>query len=154
MYSPGRILYFDPFYFKNGNTSKPKYFIVLGAESGNAIIASLPTRSDHVPANVPIKHGCISIDSINFNCYHFEAGKSITTNNWAFELPTFIYGSQIDLYELSILKDVYQVEGVEFEKIGVLKKDEYKRIIQCFSKSKTVKIKFKKAFDIILNQLE
>ncbi len=154
MYSPGRILYFDPFYFKNGNTSKPKYFIVLHNDTEATIIASLPTRSDHVPSSIPIKHGCINADDINFNCYHFEAGKAVTTNNWAFELPTFIYGTQIDAYELSILKDVYRVEGVEYEKIGILKKEEYKNVIECFSKSKTVRIKFKKIFVSLLNDLK
>jgi hypothetical protein len=154
MYSPGRILYFDPFYFKNGNPCKPKYFIVLHNESDNTIIASLPTRSDHVPGCTPIKHGCINEDDINFNCYHFEAGRKVTTNNWSFDMPTFIYGSQIDSYELSILKEVYQVEGVEFEKIGILKKDEYKSILECFSKSRTVRIKFKKVFEKLLNELK
>jgi len=29
MLEEGNIIYFDPFYFKNGNTAKRKYFIVL-----------------------------------------------------------------------------------------------------------------------------
>lgn len=153
MYSPGRILYFDPFYFKNGNSAKPKYFVILHNDSSSTIIASLPTRTENVPMSVPIKHGCISVDEINFNCYHFEANKIITTNNWGFELPTFIYGNQIDTYELPILKDVYRVEGIEYEIIGMLKKEEYKNIIECFLKSKVVKIKYKDVFKKIIEDM-
>jgi hypothetical protein len=29
MLEEGNIIYFDPFYFKNGNTAKPKYFLVF-----------------------------------------------------------------------------------------------------------------------------
>ena len=29
MYNAGNILYFTPFYFKNGSTAKPKYFVIL-----------------------------------------------------------------------------------------------------------------------------
>ena len=150
MYSPGKILYFDPFYFKNGNTSKAKYFIVLHNDSKKTIIASLPTRSDHVPSDIPLKHGCINVDSINFNCYHFEAEKAIATNGWGFDLPTFMYGSQVDFYDLEILKDVYKVEGTEYEILGILKKSEFLNIIKCFSKSKSVKFKFRNVFEKML----
>lgn len=153
MYSAGRIIYFDPFYFKSGNPAKAKYFIVLYNDSHNAIIASLPTRKDSIPANIPFKHGCINVDEININCYHFEANKIITTNNWAFELPTFVYGSQIDTYELHILKDVYRVEGTEYEIIGTLKQDEYKSIIKCFAESKSVKNKYRRIFQTMNNKM-
>ncbi len=143
MYSPGKILYFDPFYFKNGNTAKPKYFIVLHVDGGNTLLASLPTRSDHVPSFLPIKHGCINADDANFNCYHFEAGKPITTNDFAFEMPTFVYGSQVDNYQLDLLKEIYQVEDVEYKVIGTLKKDEFVNLIDCFLNSASVKRKFK-----------
>lgn len=143
MYSPGKILYFDPFYFKNGNTSKPKYFIVLYNDNDNTVLASLPTRTDSVPSTIEIKHGCINSDEINFNCYHFEANRVITTNNWGFDQPTFVYGGQVDNYVLTILKDVYQVEGIEYHIIGTLKKEEYKKLIECFINSSSVKRKFK-----------
>lgn len=146
MYSQGRILYFDPFYFKNGDPAKAKYFIVLHNDSDNAIIASLPTSSDNVPRSIQIKHGCINCDEIGFNCYHFEAGKIITTNNRSFLLPTFVYGNQIDIYNPDILKDVYKVEGIEYEIIGTLKKEEFKNMIKCFARSKAVKNKFKRIF--------
>ena len=49
MYKQGQILYFEPFYFLNGNTSKNKYFIVLKQVEGKIIVASLPTSKDFVP---------------------------------------------------------------------------------------------------------
>jgi hypothetical protein len=143
MYTPGKILYFDPFYFKNGNAAKPKYFIVLYHDLATAVLACLPTRKDHVPAALVLEHGCINSDEINFNCYHFHAGIPITTNGWSFAEPTFVYGSQIDTYRLNLLKETYQVEGVEYEIIGTLKKDEFKRLIECFIKSGSVKRKYK-----------
>ena len=143
MYSPGKIIYFDPFYFKNGNTNKPKYFIVLHNNSNNTLLASLPTRTDHIPGNLVVKHGCISSDEINFNCYHFEANKPITTNGWGFNQPTFIYGSEINDYEVKLLNQIYQVEKVDYEIIGSLKKEEFKNLVECFLKSTSVKRKYK-----------
>jgi hypothetical protein len=144
MYSPGKILYFDPFYFKNGNTAKPKYFIVLHNDHSHAVLACLPTRKDHVPSNITLTHGCINADELNFNCYHFQAGVQIATNSdFSFSEPTFVYGSQVDTYELSLLQETYQVEGVEYEIVGTMKKDEFKKLIECFVNSASVKRKFK-----------
>lgn len=142
MYSPGKILYFDPFNFKNG-TSKPKYFIVIHNDNANTILASLPTSKDFIPSSLETKHGCINSDDKQVNCYHFEANRIITTNNWSFSRPTFVYGAQVDMYDLSILNETYQVEGVEYEVVGVLKKEEFKNLLECFVKSGSVKRKFK-----------
>lgn len=49
MYLKSNIIYFNPFYFKNGNTSKDKYFVVLNNDNDKIILASLPTRKDHIP---------------------------------------------------------------------------------------------------------
>jgi hypothetical protein len=49
VFEEGNIIYFDPFYFKNGNTAKPKYFVVLKNFNKNSILASLPTRKDTIP---------------------------------------------------------------------------------------------------------
>lgn len=116
-------------------------------------MASLPTRSDNVPSYLELKHGCINADDANFNCYYFEAKKTITNNGWHFELPTFVYGSQVDNYQLDILKDVYQVENVEYEIIGTLKKDEFKKLIECFVKSGSVKRKFKTSLQSVLKNI-
>lgn len=52
MLSEGNIIYFSPFYFKNGNTSKNKYFLVLKYIENDIVIASLPTRKDSVPYKI------------------------------------------------------------------------------------------------------
>lgn len=59
MYTPGNILYFTPFYFANGNQSKPKYFIVLASDGDNLVVVSLPTSQDRIPTFLDKKHGCI-----------------------------------------------------------------------------------------------
>lgn len=48
MFKEGNILYFNPFYFENGNTPKPKYFLVLKEVDGQLVLASLPTLHDHM----------------------------------------------------------------------------------------------------------
>ena len=69
MFKEGNILYFNPFYFDNGNTPKPKYFLVLKEFDGQLVLASLPTSHDHIPSNMEKVHGCIDDSTINFNCY-------------------------------------------------------------------------------------
>ncbi|MGF1565418.1 MAG: hypothetical protein ACFCUH_08625 [Flavobacteriales bacterium] len=49
MFQEATIVYFDPFYFKNGNVAKPKYFIVLKRFNEQQLLASLPTRKDAIP---------------------------------------------------------------------------------------------------------
>ncbi|MBE9466023.1 hypothetical protein ACFP1I_00300 [Dyadobacter subterraneus] len=98
----GDILYFDPFYFKNGNKSKPKYFIILKVIEGKALLASLPSSLDFRPSTFLDNHGGIEIPEASFNCYIFQANYKVTTNNWAFPLDTYVYGQQIDEYEISI----------------------------------------------------
>ena len=61
MFQEGHIIYFDPFYFKNGNTAKSKYFLILKCEENRNIIASLPTRKDSIPENETISDGCVEL---------------------------------------------------------------------------------------------
>lgn len=144
MYSEGKILYFDPFYFKNGKSSpKPKYFLVLHNDNDQTILASLPTREDCVPSSIEPKHGCINDDSINFNCYHFEAKTPITTSGWGFPLASYAYAYQIDIYPIKLLNEVYKIENMDYTIIGTLKDDELKKIWECFSTSKVTRGKFK-----------
>ena len=69
MLEEGNILYFDPFYFKNGNPAKPKYFVVLKNIDNNSILASLPTSKDSIPEKEEIENGCVELPNINFNCF-------------------------------------------------------------------------------------
>ena len=67
MFSERTIIYFTPFFFKNGNPSKNKYFVVLKNIDDKSIIASLPTSKDYVPEELEIEHGCIECESKNVN---------------------------------------------------------------------------------------
>ena len=145
MDNEGNILYFDPFYFKNKNAPKPKYFIVLKVINGISILASLPSSLNFLPSDNPnIRHGCVEIPEACFNCYIFEANRPIATNNWSFPLDTYVYGQQIDEYEIAILKDIYPVKGLDYKVIGTLTNIEFKALKSCFVNSANVKRKFKK----------
>ena len=69
MFSERDILYFSPFYFKNGNKPKNKFFVVLKELDGKTIIASLPTSHDHIPKQSEVDRGCIEIIESCLNCF-------------------------------------------------------------------------------------
>jgi len=144
LYSPGRLIYFDPFYFKNGDESKPKYFLVLKVIDNNVILASLPSSKIHLPATQPVIHGCLEIPESCINCYIFEANKPITKCGWSFQLHTILYGQWLDDFSLEALNAKYQIEGVDYEIIGELTDTELKNVIYCFANSSSVKRKYKK----------
>ena len=107
MFEEGTIIYFDPFYFKNGNTAKPKYFVVLKNQDGQNILASLPTRTDSIPQKEEIDNGCIELPSINLNCFVISNEIEVTECGKMFDFKTHIYGHQIDVYEVEFLKEIY-----------------------------------------------
>jgi hypothetical protein len=144
LFKEGQIILFTPFFFKNGNTSKDKYFIVLKSIDGSLIIASLPTSINKIPSFATGSHGCINLDDHCFNCYLFEAGRSICANGFSFPLHTHIYGNEVEDYELEILNSVYGIEGVDYIIIGDLLVSEYNNLIECLKNSKSVKRKIKK----------
>lgn len=144
MYIAGNIIYYDPFYFKDGSVSKPKYFLVLKVIDGKVVLASLPSSKQHLPGHIDVNHGCIEIPSGNINCYVFKANQIITTNDWAFPLDTFLYGQWLDEYNIELLEDIYPVENIDYQVVGQLTDQELSKLIYCFSKSASVKRKFKR----------
>jgi hypothetical protein len=144
MFTEGVILYFDPFYFKSGHTSKPKYFIVIKIIEDNVILASLPSSKDYVPAYQTITHGCIELHEASFNCYVFMGGEAVTVNGWAFPLNTFLYGQQLDEYDMKNLQDIYPVKGLDYEVIGQLTDLEFDKVKHCFRTSAAVKRRYKR----------
>jgi len=145
MYTPGNILYFTPFYFPNGGKEKNKFFIVLAADTENTLIAALPTSQDHIPSNVPKIHGCIDLPEINFNCYYFEANKSITENGWGFPLETYVYGPLVAEFNKVNFESLYSVEEIDYAIVGKINSDEFYAIVNCIKNSKTVKRKIRRA---------
>jgi len=144
MFEKGNIIRFDPFYFKNGNTSKPKYFVVLSVSETETVIASLPTRKDSIPENSEIDFGCIEIPEINLNCFVIAANKEITECGKMFDFKTHLYGHQIDDYSISLMNEIYPNEGSDYEIWGKMKKDIFTNMVNCFKTSKSVKWKYRK----------
>lgn len=144
MYTPGKLIYFNPFYFKNGDPERRKYFLVLKLIDSKVVIASLPSSKIYLPSTVPFNHGCLEMPDSGINCYLFEANKVITKNGWSFDLNTILYGTHLDDYEISTLTQTYVIEGVDYEIVGELTDAELKKIIDCFTNSSLVKRKYRK----------
>lgn len=144
MFEEGNIIYFDPFYFKNGNKAKAKYFVVLKIQEHQNVLASLPTRSDSIPVKNEIEHGCLELPEINLNCFVISANRKVTNCGKFFDFKTHIYGHQIDIYEVEILKEIYPIENTDYEIWGKMTDDLYTDLIKCLQNSRSVKRKYKK----------
>lgn len=148
MFEEGTIIYFDPFYFKNGNTAKPKYFIVLKNQAKENILASLPTRTDSIPRNEEIENGCIELPLIKLNCFVISKNIEVTDCKKTFDFKTHIYGHQIDSYEIDLLKEIYPLENTDYTIWGKMKDELFQSLIECLKNSKAVKRKYRKALSI------
>ena len=144
MFVKGQIFYFTPFYLKNGNTSKNKYFIVLKTIANNVIVASLPKSVNIAPTLIDKLHGCINQDDRCFNCYAFEAKKVITNNGFSFPISTYLYGNEVETYNIDVLASVYQIENIDYKIIGTLTSQEYENIYTCLQNSSSIKRGIKK----------
>lgn len=144
MYEEANIIYFTPFYFKNGNTAKDKYFIVLKNIEEKFILASLPTRRDSIPDKDTIKNGCVELPDINLNCFVISEDIEVTTSNKTFDFPTYIYGHQLDSYDLNLLDELYKIEEVDFIVWGKMKENLFQNLIDCLKSSSAVKRKYKR----------
>lgn len=143
MFHEGNIIYFDPFYFKNGNTAKPKYFVVLKMLDHEWLMASLPTRRDSVPESKTVENGCVELPEINLNCFVISNNNEVTECGKRFDFTTYLYGHQIDDYEIAELKQIYPNEGSDYIIWGKMKLEIFEKLIDCFKKSKSVKRKYK-----------
>jgi len=144
MFEEGQILYFTPFYFKNGNAAKNKYFVVVKNIDETSLIASLPTRKDSIPESEVVESGCVEIPEINFNCFVISAKVPVTECNKHFDFTTHIYGYQLDSYSLAELNESYQIEGTDFDYYGKMKAELFANLTACLRNSKAVKRKFKR----------
>jgi hypothetical protein len=146
MFEEGTIVYFDPFYFKNGCTAKPKYFVVLKNISNTSVIASLPTRKDSIPQKYVINSdcGCIELPDINLNCFVISTNIEITKCGKKFDFTTHLYGHQIDDYAIETLSQLYQNEGSDYVVWGKMKTKLFSQLLSCFKSSKAIKRKYKR----------
>jgi hypothetical protein len=143
MYTEGNIIYFDPFYFKNGNTAKSKYFVVLKNTANSIIIASLPTRKDNIPEANVVESGCVELADISMNCFVISPNLEITECGKRFDFKTHLYGYEIDSYDLKLMNELYQIEGSDYVVWGKMKNEIFQDLITCFKNSRSVKRKFK-----------
>lgn len=143
MFLPGQILYFNSFQFKNGNTPKPKYFIVIAMVKDAIIVASLPTRTNSAPSFVKADHGCINIDERCYNSYLFEKQRVVGENGFFFDMPTFLYGDQVEDYEVGLFESNY-IEGIDYVILDKLIGKEFDAILHCFRNSASVRFKIKR----------
>lgn len=144
MLEEGNIIRFDPFYFKNGNTAKPKYFLVLKCTDNKTVIASLPTRKDTIPPDDNIDAGCLELPDINLNCFIIAKDAPVTVCGRSFDFKTYLYGHQLDDYPISTMNDIYPNEGSDYEIWGKMKPELFESLIRCFRHSKSVKWKYRK----------
>lgn len=144
MFKEGYIIYFTPFFFKNGNTPKNKYFVVLKTQQNSSIVASLLTRKDFVPTNATTDFGCVEIPTANFNCFVIPQSIEVTECGKSFDFTTYLYGHLIDEYEIEKMQEIYPNEGTDYVVWGKMKPKLFSDLSDCLKKSKSVKNKFKK----------
>lgn len=140
LFEDGKVLYFDPFYFKDkAGGQKPKYYIVLKKMADEIMLATLPTSKDFVPNTIKKVHGCMEHPEINFNCYYFAAGQEICTNGFGFPMETYVYGYRLQKHAVAdFANQMANGETVISEK-GQLMDVEFQAIVECLKKSPAVK---------------
>lgn len=136
MFTAGQILFFKPFYFKDGGEPQDKYFVVLKNIESKVVIASLPTSKIKAESLMTIKHGCVNIDERKFNCYVFEKDRRICDNGFSFPRHTYIFGNHVQDYPIAYLTaDGKMKLNVDYNVQGVLTKSEFKEIYECVANS-------------------
>ncbi|MBQ0018942.1 MAG: hypothetical protein KBT39_00270 [Bacteroidales bacterium] len=146
LFEEGKVLYFDPFYFKDKvGGQKPKYYIVLKKQADEVVLATLPTSKDFVPSTIEKAHGCIDHPEINFNCYYFAAGQAVCTNGFGFPVETYVYGYRLQTHRVAdFVKQAADGETVITER-GQLTDEEYRAIVDCLRMSPAVKRVYRNA---------
>ena len=132
--------------------AKNKFFVVLKNLKNKSIIAALPTSKDSIPVQYTITSGCACIEhpEINFNCFTFCTDIEVTDCGKKFEQPTFVYGYQVDDYEIETLFSHYQNEGLDYFIWGQMRSDIFGQLIDCLKTSKTLKRKYKRKLNLEL----
>jgi len=140
-----QVLFFRPFYFKDGAAPLNKFFVILKNIDGVSIVASLPTKVNNAPSLLTIPHGCNNHEDRCFSCYVFEAGKVVCENGFAFKLHTHMYGDQVNDYELEVITKKNTIkEGVEYDVVGMLTQDEFAEVYKCLSDNNSTRGRIKR----------
>ena len=150
MFEAGNLLLFKPFLFKNGAPPKNKFMVVLGRDdSGNMVLASLPTSKDHVPSDMEVKGGCLDLPDRQVNVFVFQAGEYIIVDQYgradfSFDVNTFIYGSDLDSYPIATFRQQIDDKLAEVKLLGRISDRHFDALKDCLRKSKMVKNKYKR----------
>ena len=113
------ILLFTPFYFRDSNTYKDKFFVVLKSlDSGGKVLATLPTSKIKIPADRIIDQGCIEMPEGGLTCFVIPPEVDITECGKRFKKSTFIYGYQLRVEETDKLMEAYPIEGTNYQLWG------------------------------------
>ena len=148
MFEIGNLLLFRPFLFKNGAIPKDKFFLVLENVDGELLLASLPTSKDHVPSDMEVKHGCLELSERFVNVFVFMSGEEIlykaNGERFSFSKNTFVYGANLDVYNVSQFELQERLAQTTIELIGTLDVEIFNELKDCLANSKMVKNKYRK----------
>lgn len=143
MFIDGAILHFSPFEFANGDKEN-KFFLVIKNIGDVTILASLPSSQRHLPEFHFDKIGCINDVESCVSCFVIEENIPICDNGFSFSKRTYLHGHWVDEFNVAVLKEKYQIEGIEYQTKGVLNQNYLNQIINCFKSASTVKAKIKR----------
>jgi len=135
----GQLLFYKPFYFKDGGEPLDKFFIVLKNVNDETIVASLPTSKNNAPSLIDILHGCVNIDERQFNCYVFQEKKCVCDNGFSFDVHTYVYGDKVNDYLFKSLTD-----GQTYHISGQLTQTEFNALKECIINSNSTINRIKK----------
>ena len=78
----------------------------------------------------------------------FEQGKTVCTIGFYFPLNCFIYGNEVEDYEVSIFQSVYPIQNVDYEIKVQLTSTEFQALLECLKSSASIKRKIKKLLSL------
>lgn len=142
MFEERNLLYFEEYYFENGDPAKPKYFLVLKRDENGIMIISLPSSVQNISVPENKKHGCINLPVVNFGCYFFENQVAITECGFGFPFDTFVYAYWITDKTIETIDYIYKPK--DYGLIGRLTIQEYQNVLTCLKNSPNIKSKYRK----------
>ena len=94
------------------------------------------------------KHGCLDLSERYVNVFVFISGEQVairdTGESFSFSKNTFVYGANLDIYNVSLFEQQERFSQTKIELIGKLKQNLLTDLKKCLSESKMVKNKYRK----------
>ena len=92
-----------------------------------------------------LDHGCVHLPKAMFSAYIFEPEKPVTTNGWGFPKTTYVYISWFERFDKRIFREIYVVDGVDYQVVGRLTEKEYNALLSCALDSGELRKRYRKA---------